>query len=227
MLTHKPRLDPLNIGEAKILVETELDKSFPKQITLDDKLGHKAKRCLLKEKKIPPTNEKRSEHKDMVIQVVAIDTFSDNDDSDVHPNCVTPKVPESIKAKNITSELCPHTSTCSLSIREARRVLAGHLYFTGNYKIHVSSGSYSSKDSSVTFGKSLPDMKFTLFSTLAGTSSAHTSLQAMDDVPSEIIMNEGSTLSENDPLKMPFLSTESIQEVSNMYFYITEQMDEF
>ena len=70
-------------------------------------------------------------------------------------------------------------------------------------------------------------MKFTLFSTLAGTSSAHTSLQAMDDVPSEIIMNEGSTLSENDPLKMPFLSTESIQEVSNMYFYITEQMDEF
>lgn len=40
MLTHKPRLDPLNIGEAKILVETELDKSFPKQITLDDKLGN-------------------------------------------------------------------------------------------------------------------------------------------------------------------------------------------
>ena len=41
----------------------------------------------------------------MVIQVVAIDTFSDNDDSYVHPNCVTPKVPESIKAKNITREL--------------------------------------------------------------------------------------------------------------------------
>ena len=33
--------------------------------------------------------------------------------------------------------------------------------------------------------------------------------------------------SENDPLKMPHLSTKSIQEVSNMDFYITEQMDEF
>ena len=41
MLTHKPRLEPLNIGEAKILVEIELDKSFPKQIALDDKLGNK------------------------------------------------------------------------------------------------------------------------------------------------------------------------------------------
>ncbi|KAF2546078.1 hypothetical protein F2Q70_00021438 [Brassica cretica] len=96
MLTHKPRLEPLNIGEAKILVEIELDKSFPKQIALDDKLGHKAKKCLLKEDKIPPTNGKRSEYKDMVIPVVAIDTFSDNADSDVQHNCVTPKPGESL-----------------------------------------------------------------------------------------------------------------------------------
>uniref|UniRef100_A0A0D3B157 DUF4283 domain-containing protein n=1 Tax=Brassica oleracea var. oleracea TaxID=109376 RepID=A0A0D3B157_BRAOL len=70
MLTHKPRLDPANMGEAKILVEVELDKPFPKLIVLDDKqgniflveveyswipsacdrcgaLGHKEKRCLL------------------------------------------------------------------------------------------------------------------------------------------------------------------------------------
>ncbi|KAF8109278.1 hypothetical protein N665_0098s0006, partial [Sinapis alba] len=70
MLTHKPRLDPTNIGEAKILVEVELDKPFPKFVALDDKqgniylveveyfwipsacercgaLGHKDKRCLL------------------------------------------------------------------------------------------------------------------------------------------------------------------------------------
>uniref|UniRef100_M4CRI1 CCHC-type domain-containing protein n=1 Tax=Brassica campestris TaxID=3711 RepID=M4CRI1_BRACM len=69
MLTHKPRLDPTLMGEAKILVEVELDKPFPKLIALDDKqgniflveveyswiptacdrcgaLGHKEKRCL-------------------------------------------------------------------------------------------------------------------------------------------------------------------------------------
>ena len=70
MQTHKPRLDPTSLGEAKLLVEVELDKPFPKQIALDDKqgniflvdveytwipsvcgrcghLGHKEKRCLL------------------------------------------------------------------------------------------------------------------------------------------------------------------------------------
>ncbi|KAL0721894.1 hypothetical protein Bca4012_036493 [Brassica carinata] len=73
MLTHKPRLDPANMGEAKNLVEVELDKPFPKLIALDDKqdniylveveyswipsacdrcgaLGHKEKRCLLSPK---------------------------------------------------------------------------------------------------------------------------------------------------------------------------------
>ena len=70
MQTHEPRLDPTTLGEAKLLVEVELDKPFPKQIALDDKqgniflvdveytwipsmcgrcgqLGHKEKRCLL------------------------------------------------------------------------------------------------------------------------------------------------------------------------------------
>ena len=70
MQTHKPRLDPNTLGEAKLLVEIELDKPFPKQIALDYKqgniflvdveytwipsmcsrcrqLGHKEKRCLL------------------------------------------------------------------------------------------------------------------------------------------------------------------------------------
>ncbi|CAF2014369.1 unnamed protein product, partial [Brassica napus] len=70
ILTHKPRLDPTSMGEAKVLVEMELDRDFPKLIALDDKqgniffvnveytwipsmcercgnLGHKAKRCLL------------------------------------------------------------------------------------------------------------------------------------------------------------------------------------
>ena len=37
MLTHKPRLDPTNVREAKILVQVELDKPFSKFIALDDK----------------------------------------------------------------------------------------------------------------------------------------------------------------------------------------------
>ncbi|KAF2555803.1 hypothetical protein F2Q68_00013280 [Brassica cretica] len=37
MLTHRPRLDPTSMGKAKILVEIELDKPFPKLIALDDK----------------------------------------------------------------------------------------------------------------------------------------------------------------------------------------------
>lgn len=68
-------MDPTNMGEAKVLVEMELDRDFPKLIALDDKqgniylvevdytwipstcercssLGHKAKRCLLSSK--PP-----------------------------------------------------------------------------------------------------------------------------------------------------------------------------
>ncbi|CAN6920592.1 unnamed protein product, partial [Brassica oleracea] len=69
ILTHKSRLDPTEMGEAKFLVEMELDKTFPKLIVCDDKqgniyfvkveytwipstfvrcgqLGHKEKRCL-------------------------------------------------------------------------------------------------------------------------------------------------------------------------------------
>ncbi|KAH0886904.1 hypothetical protein HID58_063000 [Brassica napus] len=71
----------------------------------------------------------------------------------------------------------------------------------------------SHKDSPATHGNSLPNAKFTLSSTLAGTSSAHTSLQVMDDAPSEIIMDEDIILSASDPLKMTPLSTESIQDV--------------
>ncbi|CAN7136746.1 unnamed protein product [Brassica rapa subsp. narinosa] len=72
MATHKPRLDPIHMGEAKILVEVELSKAFPARITATDttgfismvdveyawlptscsrcgQLGHKVKRCLQSE----------------------------------------------------------------------------------------------------------------------------------------------------------------------------------
>ena len=50
----------------------------------------------------------------------------------------------------------------------------------------------------------------------------------MDNVPSDIIINEGITHSRNDLLTMTFLSTESNQEFGGMEsdFHITEQMDE-
>ncbi|XP_024005999.1 uncharacterized protein LOC18007891 [Eutrema salsugineum] len=72
MATHKPRLDPILMGEAKILVEVELTKTFPTRIAADDlngfismvdveyawlpskcgrcgQLGHKVKCCLQEE----------------------------------------------------------------------------------------------------------------------------------------------------------------------------------
>lgn len=71
MATHKPRLDPILMGEAKILVEVELSKAFPSKIAANDEngfismvdveyawlpskcsrcgqLGHKVKLCLQK-----------------------------------------------------------------------------------------------------------------------------------------------------------------------------------
>ncbi|KFK23726.1 hypothetical protein AALP_AAs55280U000100, partial [Arabis alpina] len=70
MATHKPRLDPTLIGEAKLMVEVELDRAFPQRIAATDSkgnlsmvevlyswipskchrcghLGHKESRCLL------------------------------------------------------------------------------------------------------------------------------------------------------------------------------------
>ncbi|WZZ79497.1 hypothetical protein YC2023_100069 [Brassica napus] len=55
----------------------------------------------------------------------------------------------------------------------------------------------SQKDSSTFFYHSSSDAKSTLASTLAGSSSAHTSLQIMDDVPSDIIINEEHGLKNN------------------------------
>ncbi|KAF3534395.1 hypothetical protein DY000_02036194 [Brassica cretica] len=143
MFTHKPRLDPLNIGEAKILVEIELDKNFPKQIAVDDKL----------------------------------ETSSTSTDS-----------------------LSPQVSS---SLKESSTAFA--------------------------FLRSSSDAKSTPASTLAGSSSVYTTSQVIDDVPSNIIMNEGITLSGNDLLIMTPFTTEYVQEHVNMEsdFHTNEQMDEF
>ncbi|KAL0731059.1 hypothetical protein Bca4012_027153 [Brassica carinata] len=103
ILTHKPRLYPTTMGEAKVLVEMELDRYFLKTITFDDKqgsiflveveymwipsmcercgnLGHKEKRCLLTYK---PKNLQQKETKDGCsdIHVVDIDVILQQRDS--------------------------------------------------------------------------------------------------------------------------------------------------
>ena len=119
ILTHKPRLDPTSMGEAKVLVEMELDRDFPKLIALDDKqgsiflvnveytwipstcercgnLGHKAKRCLLPPKPAsdptlqPQTTDVRSE-----IRVVDIDLILQQKDCSTS----TPEVFQSTTSK--------------------------------------------------------------------------------------------------------------------------------
>ncbi|XP_048617994.1 uncharacterized protein LOC125589716 [Brassica napus] len=115
MLTHKPRLDPFNIEKAKILVEIELDKNFPKKIALDDKLGniflvdlvyswspstceryeslgHKAKMCLLKEDKIILPNESRQDQDVVDINSLLVNTESSKETLEIN----MPKVIEDI-----------------------------------------------------------------------------------------------------------------------------------
>ncbi|CDY24429.1 BnaCnng04960D [Brassica napus] len=88
MLSHKPWLDPTMLGEAKVLVEIELDKPFPQKVAAWDKqgnysmidveytwlpskcekcghLGHKAKRCL-------STSQQTTPAKDHVLVVVDV-----------------------------------------------------------------------------------------------------------------------------------------------------------
>ncbi|CAF1798835.1 unnamed protein product, partial [Brassica napus] len=98
ILTHKPRLDLTTMGEAKVLVEMELDRDFPKIITLDDKqgniflveveytwipstcgrcgnLGHKEKRCLLTSKLENVLQQQEEQHDRSDIPVVDIDVI--------------------------------------------------------------------------------------------------------------------------------------------------------
>ncbi|CAH8367429.1 unnamed protein product [Eruca vesicaria subsp. sativa] len=135
-------------------------------------------------------------------------------------NCITPKVPgESINAKNIINDLSDQAldqilgQELSLQKTVLTTQYVPFLGKLGAFSMDIISSpaindsmslqvAISHKDNSVTFSKSLLDAKVIFSSTLACTSSAHTSLQVMDNVPSEIIVNEGITLSENDPLKM-------------------------
>nr|VDD32321.1 unnamed protein product [Brassica oleracea] len=133
ILRQKPRLDPTNLGETKVLVEMELDKDFPKLIALDDKqgniflvkveytwipstcdtcgcLGHKSKRCL----QPPKTPEDKTLSSNSVassvdVPVVDIDIILHQNESAVpSPSPSTQKVvteQESLPATNLACEV--------------------------------------------------------------------------------------------------------------------------
>lgn len=220
MQTHKPRLDPTTLGEAKLLVEVELDKPFPKQIALDDKqgniflvdveytwipstcgrcgqLGHKEKRCLL------PVPQPCGED-----EVPGVETENEQTQFSVVSDQEMVQVENSETETHDGAEKKDFSTPPSCSTH--------------------SPVATPQKDNSTTFCNSSLDAKSTTSYTLAGASSAHTSLQIMDDVPSDIIINEGIAHSRNDPSTMTFLSTESNQAIGGMEsdFHIAEQMDE-
>ncbi|KAF8119105.1 hypothetical protein N665_0001s0155 [Sinapis alba] len=134
ILTHKPRLDPTSMGEAKVLVEMELDRDFPKLIALDDKqgsiylvnvdytwipsmcercgnLGHKAKRCLLSQPPHDSTLQSHTEDVGPVIPVVDIDLILQQSD-------ITTSSPPTIHQKDINANenLLPTTSDSGASV---------------------------------------------------------------------------------------------------------------
>ncbi|KAF2601405.1 hypothetical protein F2Q70_00028033 [Brassica cretica] len=162
MQTHKPRLDPTCLGEAKLLVGVELDKPFPKQIALDDKqgniflvdveytwipsicgrcgqLGHKERRCLI------PAGQETSHTEDL-------------------------------------SNESPRKMETQAGVEQ---VLSTPPHFPAHSPIAT-----TQKDSSTVSHSSL-DAKSILVATLAGSSSAPTFHQIMDNVPSDIIISEG------------------------------------
>ncbi|KAF8052226.1 hypothetical protein N665_1585s0002 [Sinapis alba] len=132
ILTHKPRLDPTNMGEAKMLVEMELDRDFPKLIALDDKqgsiflvkvdytwipstcercgsLGHKAKMCLMSSK--PLENSILSEKSvDMSADIPVVDI-----DLILQPKENVDPTSSTLQQKDVTySGSIPTTSACGL-----------------------------------------------------------------------------------------------------------------
>ncbi|KAF8116784.1 hypothetical protein N665_0014s0048 [Sinapis alba] len=240
MQTHKPRLDPTTLGEAKLLVEVELDKPFPKQIVLDDKqgniflvdveytwipsicgrcgqLGHKEKRCLLPvsqtsvENEVPEVEIEKEQAQFSVVPVQDM----------VQVENAGTETQDSVELKGLsTPPSCPTHSPVTIATCSNSQPILPPLAVSLQL-------ATPQKDTSTIFCHSSPDAKSTSAYTLAGSSSAHTSLQIMDNVPSDIIINEGIIHSRNDPSTMTFLSTESSQEIGDMEndFHITEQMD--
>ncbi|KAL0875099.1 hypothetical protein Bca101_024804 [Brassica carinata] len=217
MQTHKPRLDPTCLGEAKLLVEVELDKPFPKQIALDDKqgniflvdveytwipsvcgrcghLGHKEKRCLLPTFQLnvekSPTHEVLSAEKTQpeVEKALAQPAVASNQ------LVLQAEISESslVSAEEAHEELSEQTLEQTLVQQSQPSVEPKDLSTPINSltysKVHIANGSNS------------------LFTTspLADSQSALAKTTTMEEIPSPIIALEANLVSADNSLVSPY-----------------------
>ncbi|CAN6880659.1 unnamed protein product [Brassica oleracea] len=237
MQTHKPRLDPTCLGEAKLLVEVELDKPFPKQIALDDKqgniflvdveytwipsvcgrcghLGHKEKRCLLPAVQL--NVEKSSTHEDSS----AGKTQPEMEKALAQSNGPSDQLV--LQAENLESglvsaeegreELTEVTLDLSLGHLQPFSVELKNLSTPVNNltcsKVHIANGSNSLSTSSP----------------LADTQSAPTKAPIMEEIPSPVIVLEASGVSADNSLVPPYSSVHDSPSVTQIA--CNEQDDE-
>ncbi|XP_018448376.2 uncharacterized protein LOC108819852 [Raphanus sativus] len=205
ILTHKPRLDPTSMGEAKVLVEMELDRDFPKLITLDDKqgsiflvgveytwipsmcercgnLGHKAKRCLLPSM---PANDSAllPQTKDVLSDIPVVDIDLILHERDISASPSSTMHPKDSKA---IDNLLISTSESSAHVLEEVHHVAASITL---------SPSHSQQVKPVIPLNSVP-----AFSTLVDAQSTPIDSQIMENTPSSIINNKVLEPSVIDPL---------------------------
>ncbi|CAN7139757.1 unnamed protein product [Brassica rapa subsp. narinosa] len=218
MQTHKPRLDPTCLGEAKVLVEVELDKPFPKQIALDDKqgnillvdveytwipstcgrcghLGHKEKRCLLpavqKNEETLPVNEVMNEDRGV---------GSDKEQAQVYTASEKEVVQVEDSEANLdlasTDQILEPTNVTEIEELQSQKgvelkALSTPVHFLVHSKETIAIGSNS---------------QFTT-SPLAGTAPAPAEPTIMEEIPSHIIVSETSLESGGNSLAFMYTPT--------------------
>ncbi|KAF8053614.1 hypothetical protein N665_1392s0005 [Sinapis alba] len=205
ILTHKPRLDPTEMGGAKILVEMELDKSFPKLIACDDKqgniylveveytwipstcvrcgnLGHKEKRCLL-----PPDVSNALKHKDMEAR----------EESSNVPIVNIDQIGQSSLQPTSSQEKCTSTATLP-NTHEAVRNVQKEMEQDIQEETMIVQG-IDSQIKEVTLSHST-----STFSSLSGASLVPSDKNIMEETPSCMVIDE-TTNSEDDVLNDPYL----------------------
>jgi len=198
MQTHKPRLDPTCLGEAKLLVEVELDEPFPKQIALDDKqgniylvdveytwipsvcgrcghLGHKEKRCLLPA--VDSNVETRSTHEDLSAE-------------EPQPEMGKILAQSTVASDQLVSEAENLESQVNVEPKHLSTPVNNLTYS----KVHIANGSNS----------------VFISSPLADTQSAPTKAPIMEEIPSPVIVLEASGVSADNSLVPPYSSVHAV-----------------